>query len=167
MTERPLDEIYETIRDVEQDPIGALMAIQQLVAEVARLRERNASWRKNSIANHAAMTAMRNDLNETFGNMPSMEGVLLNGPEWSHDCAAIVEAAASFATTLRAEVARLREELEWTRVQGLDQAKPAPPQDFWIVRAEGFDPAVYDNEADADAGRPKWAKKIHVREVEK
>lgn len=68
---------------------------------------------------------------------------------------------------LRAEVARLREELEWTRVQGLDQAKPAQPQDFWIVRAEGFDPAVYDNEEDADAGRPKWAKKIHVREVEK
>jgi hypothetical protein len=69
--------------------------------------------------------------------------------------------------SLRAEVARLREDLEWTRVQGLDQAKPAQPQDFWIVRAEGFDPAVYDNEEDADAGRPKWAKKIHVREVEK
>ena len=38
MTDRPLDEVYDTIRDVEQDPIGALMAIQQLVAEVARLR---------------------------------------------------------------------------------------------------------------------------------
>jgi hypothetical protein len=38
MTKRPLDEVYETIRDVEQDPIGALMAVQQLVAEVARLR---------------------------------------------------------------------------------------------------------------------------------
>jgi hypothetical protein len=32
-------ELYETIRDVEEDPIGALEAIQQLVAEVARLRE--------------------------------------------------------------------------------------------------------------------------------
>tara|TARA_R110002126_G_scaffold73946_1_gene184507 strand:- start:3417 stop:3701 length:285 start_codon:yes stop_codon:yes gene_type:complete len=45
MTDRPLDEVYDTIRDVEQDPIGALMAIQQLSedadtlrAEVARLR---------------------------------------------------------------------------------------------------------------------------------
>jgi hypothetical protein len=33
----PIDEVYETIRDVEEDPIGALEAIQQLVAEVARL----------------------------------------------------------------------------------------------------------------------------------
>jgi hypothetical protein len=39
MDDRPIDEVYDTIRDVEQDPIGALMAIQQLVAEVARLRE--------------------------------------------------------------------------------------------------------------------------------
>tara|TARA_R110000822_G_scaffold274744_1_gene397035 strand:- start:2529 stop:2801 length:273 start_codon:yes stop_codon:yes gene_type:complete len=45
MTKRPLDEAYDTKRKVEQDPIGALMAIQQLVgeadtlrAEVARLR---------------------------------------------------------------------------------------------------------------------------------
>jgi hypothetical protein len=45
MTERPLDGVYETIRDVEQDPIGALTAIQQLAgetdvlrADVARLR---------------------------------------------------------------------------------------------------------------------------------
>tara|TARA_R110000772_G_scaffold30200_1_gene75186 strand:- start:590 stop:811 length:222 start_codon:yes stop_codon:yes gene_type:complete len=39
MDDRPIDEVYETIRDVEQDPIGALITIQQLVAEVARLRE--------------------------------------------------------------------------------------------------------------------------------
>jgi hypothetical protein len=46
MTKRPLDEAYDTKRKVEQDPIGALMAVQQLVgevdtlrAEVARLRE--------------------------------------------------------------------------------------------------------------------------------
>jgi hypothetical protein len=38
MTKRPLDEVYDTIRDVEQDPIGALMAIQQLVAEADTLR---------------------------------------------------------------------------------------------------------------------------------
>jgi hypothetical protein len=37
--DRPIDEVYETIRDVEQDPIGALITIKQLVAEVARLRE--------------------------------------------------------------------------------------------------------------------------------
>jgi hypothetical protein len=36
--DRPIDEVYETIRDVEQDPIGALITIQQLFAEVARLR---------------------------------------------------------------------------------------------------------------------------------
>ena len=35
----PLDEVYDTIRDVEEDPIGALEAIQQLVAEVARLNK--------------------------------------------------------------------------------------------------------------------------------
>jgi hypothetical protein len=34
----PIDEVYETIRDVEEDPIGALEAVQQLVAEVARLK---------------------------------------------------------------------------------------------------------------------------------
>lgn len=56
MTERPLDEVSDVIRDIEQDPIGALMAIQQLAgetdvlrAEVARLREalemlRNLVW---------------------------------------------------------------------------------------------------------------------------
>jgi FtsZ-binding cell division protein ZapB len=38
MTDRPLDEVYDTIRDVEQDPMGALMAIQQLVAEADTLR---------------------------------------------------------------------------------------------------------------------------------
>ena len=39
MTDRPLDELYETIRDVEENPTGALEAVQQLFAEVARLRE--------------------------------------------------------------------------------------------------------------------------------
>mgnify|MGYP003680853802 CR=1 FL=1 len=39
MDDRPIDEVYETIRDVEQDPIGALITIQQLVAEVARLNK--------------------------------------------------------------------------------------------------------------------------------
>jgi hypothetical protein len=38
MTKRPLDEAYDTKRKVEQDPIGALMAVQQLVGEVDTLR---------------------------------------------------------------------------------------------------------------------------------
>jgi len=38
MTERPLDEVYDTIRDIEQNPIGALMAIQQLAGEADTLR---------------------------------------------------------------------------------------------------------------------------------
>jgi hypothetical protein len=39
-------ELYETIRDVEEDPIGALEAVQQLVAEVARLNAAHGNlWR--------------------------------------------------------------------------------------------------------------------------
>ena len=39
MDDRPIDEVYDTMRDVEQNPMGAWQDIQQLVAEVARLRE--------------------------------------------------------------------------------------------------------------------------------
>ena len=39
MDDRPIDEVYDTMRDVEQNPMGAWQEIQQLVAEVARLRE--------------------------------------------------------------------------------------------------------------------------------
>ena len=38
MDDRPIDEVYDTMRDVEQNPMGAWQDIQQLVAEVARLR---------------------------------------------------------------------------------------------------------------------------------
>jgi hypothetical protein len=38
MTKRPLDEAYDTKRKVEQDPIGALMAVQQLFGEADTLR---------------------------------------------------------------------------------------------------------------------------------
>jgi hypothetical protein len=37
--DRPIDEVYDTMRDVEQNPMGAWQEIQQLFAEVARLRE--------------------------------------------------------------------------------------------------------------------------------
>tara|TARA_R110000824_G_scaffold371199_1_gene560881 strand:+ start:684 stop:845 length:162 start_codon:yes stop_codon:yes gene_type:complete len=39
ITDRPLDEVYDTVMDVEQNPMGAWQAIQQLVAEVERLRK--------------------------------------------------------------------------------------------------------------------------------
>jgi hypothetical protein len=39
MDDRPIDEVYDTMRDVEQNPMGAWQEIQQLVAEMARLRE--------------------------------------------------------------------------------------------------------------------------------
>ena len=37
--DRPLDEVYDTQREVEQNPCGAWQAIQALSAENARLRE--------------------------------------------------------------------------------------------------------------------------------
>ena len=39
MDDRPIDEVYDTMMDVEQNPMGAWQEIQQLVAEVARLRQ--------------------------------------------------------------------------------------------------------------------------------
>ena len=46
-------------------------------------------------SNHAAFAAMRNDLNELFP-IQSPEADLLNGPEFSVSCAAIVNAARAF-----------------------------------------------------------------------
>ena len=40
--ERPLDEVYDTQRDVEQDPCGAWQAIQALSAERDALKAENA-----------------------------------------------------------------------------------------------------------------------------
>jgi hypothetical protein len=51
--DRAIDKVYETIRDVEQDPIGALMAIQQLVAEVARFDK--IDWREMFLSVHDRM----------------------------------------------------------------------------------------------------------------
>jgi hypothetical protein len=48
--------------------------------------------RQNMADNWAAFTAMRNDINEIIGDMPSTESTLLHGPEMQHECTAVVEA---------------------------------------------------------------------------
>jgi hypothetical protein len=45
---------------------------------------------------YEAVCAMRNDINELIGNMPSPEATLRKGPELSHECEDIVLAIAAY-----------------------------------------------------------------------
>jgi len=128
-------------------------------AEIAKLRKTNDIWRKNSVANHAAITTMRNDLNELCGDMPSMEGVLLDGPEWSHDCAAIAQAVSSCIIALRkrmtaaernrregmAELARMGQQMD-----ALERAKVAAQVEAYAADVDAAAAAK-----DLPLGRPK------------
>lgn len=73
---------------------------QQAADEITRLREQGRE-------NYDAFCAMRNDLNEMFGDMISQEATLVDGPTMSAECAAVVVA-----------MAKVREQLA--------EAKPKP-----------------------------------------
>ena len=57
---------------------------QPILSEEARVRLQMRSQ-------YEAFTAMRNDINEMFGDMISQEATLKDGPEMSAECAAVVE----------------------------------------------------------------------------
>ena len=79
--------------------------------EIERLRGHLKMFKSNHRDNYDAFCAMRNTLNEMFGNMRSQESTLLNGPEMSHECAAVVECL----IPVHNEIIQLREANECLR----------------------------------------------------
>lgn len=72
-------------------------ALDAAVAELARLRAIDETWRANVQAHAAAMRMVRDAIGEMFGPLASLESeeaVLLRGPEPHHDAEAIIAALA-------------------------------------------------------------------------
>ncbi len=76
----------------------AATALEAANARIAELEARPSAreW-------YDAFSAMRNDINEIIGNMPSQESTLAEGPEAIHETVVVVEAVRSAFATARAE----------------------------------------------------------------
>lgn len=110
---KPLDAdfakaIYDNIEDLYE---AVPTQPADLREENERLRQNNERWRQNSEDTWAAMTAMRNSINEHLP-MPSIESDLLQGPDNSVFCAAIAEAVVSYITSAKQRVKALEGALE-------------------------------------------------------
>lgn len=114
--------LAERLRDILADCVeghsfvDAIALVDDLAVEAADALDAKdaeiARWKRMSVDNRNAFAAMRNDLNELFGDMPSEEASLRYGPEMFHDCAAIVAVARRAMEDKDAEIARLHEALE-------------------------------------------------------
>lgn len=78
------------------DGDSLIFLVGQLGQMLGRSEIANKLWQRNATDTHAAMSAMRNDINEHIP-MPSIESDLLNGPETSVFCSAVASAVVSFA----------------------------------------------------------------------
>ncbi len=77
---------------VGKEAVGAYVSEYILAAEHDRIvAEKDARWSKNLRENYDAFSAMRNDLNETIGDMASQESTLADGPTMAAECAAVVK----------------------------------------------------------------------------
>jgi len=103
-----LAEEFDTQKDVEQNPCGAWMAIQELHQAIAALPAQGVGVKPDRDT-FDAMCAMRDSINE-YIPMPSLESDLLQGPENSVFCATVAEAVIAEVRRLRASKVR---QLEW------------------------------------------------------
>jgi uncharacterized coiled-coil protein SlyX len=98
-----MDELVKALRAGEQaDMDGTLVkvsrqaceeaadAIEALQARVAKKDAEIERLRENMRDSYEAFCAMRNDLNEMFGDMISSEATLADGPTMWAECAAVV-----------------------------------------------------------------------------
>lgn len=103
----PLQKIGRALRTIGDLPPEAFAPQRHILRELppSRISSREHDMRSKSEralqdnvrANYEAFSAMRNDINEIIGNMPSQESALLEGPEMAHECAQIVEAVRAYA----------------------------------------------------------------------
>lgn len=91
-----VEQIERILNRATQDFDGRDEIMQRAADEIKQ-------WRRMCRENYDAFTAMRNDINEIIGDMRSSESTLLDGPEMSAECAAVVEAIAAFKVNQIAE----------------------------------------------------------------
>lgn len=80
---------------------------EALKTRCAELEKTNQQWKEHHTEDHMAFGAMRNDLNEIFGDMASAEASLRNSPELKSEWVDIVQAAQRYAAEQAETVDRL------------------------------------------------------------
>lgn len=79
------------------------------------LKTHDPKFRSMTRENYDAFTAMRNDINEMFGDMISSEATLKDGPEMSAECAAVVASLSAIAAKMMRMQNQIRR-LQWEMV---------------------------------------------------
>lgn len=112
------------------DKAEAWDALSAKNAEITRLRA-------NLRENYDAFSAMRNDINEMFGDMVSQEATLADGPTMSAECAAVVVAMAK----VREQLAEAENQLDSTRhsVDVLEKRVAEAEHQRDVARAEALE----------------------------
>lgn len=100
---RGVYEDWTLMRNLAED---AIQSHEDHEREIARLEAQVKAAMSNLRGNYEAFSAMRNDINQVIGTMPSAEASLRNGPEMASECADITQAVATHTARLEA---RLRE----------------------------------------------------------
>ena len=93
-------------------PLYTADQVKELGGKLEKAEEARDRFQAMCRENYEAFTAMRNDINEVIGDMASQESTLRDGPEMTHECAAVVSAVKGYATTTEAALAEAREVIE-------------------------------------------------------